>query len=363
MTWPRPDRILMTADTVGGVWTYAIELCHALGDFEIAVALCTMGGEPSQDQVREARALENVEFFPSEFRLEWMENPWEDVAESGRWLLRIAERFQPDLIHLNTYAHGALPWKPPTLMVGHSCVYSWWNAVLKTRPPARLEAYHSVVARGLRSAKTVIAPTFAMLEALQRFYGPLRHCEVIANGIEPLDASVPKEPFIFCAGRLWDEAKNISLLAEIAAQVPWPIVVAGDCGEKQPPANVRCLGKIPRAELAQWMQRAAIYAAPAKYEPFGLCILEAASAGCALALGDILSLRENWDGAAEFANPFDSAAWAKLLTNLTRDEEPRRCLAERAHDRSSEFTVSSMANAYLSVYGDTMIGRVLAPTA
>ena len=41
-----------------------------------------------------------------------------------------------------------------------------------------------------------------------------------------------KEPFIFSAGRLWDEAKNVRLLAEISSQLPWKVVVAGDCGEE-----------------------------------------------------------------------------------------------------------------------------------
>jgi glycogen(starch) synthase len=363
MSWPRPNRILMTADTVGGVWTYAIELCRALANYDVEVALATMGREPSQDQIAEVSQLETVRLYPSEFRLEWMENPWEDVANSGRWLLQVAERIKPDLIHLNTFAHGALPWRAPALVVGHSCIYSWWKAVHGSRPPEGMEGYHSVVARGLRSAKTVIAPSFAMMEALQRFYGPLRNCEVIANGIEPLNADVQKEPFILSAGRLWDEAKNIRLLADIAEELPWPVVVAGDCGDKAPPQNVWCLGKLPRANLAEWQQRAAIYAAPAKYEPFGLSILEAASAGCALVLADIPSLRENWDGAAEFADPNDSTAWTRLLTELTRDESRRSTLAERARERASEFTLSRMANAYLSVYADALISRIPAAIA
>ena len=44
------------------------------------------------------------------------------------------------------------------------------------------------------------------------------------------------------------------------------------------------------------MARASIYALPARYEPFGLSILEAALSGAALVLGDIPSLREVWGG-------------------------------------------------------------------
>ena len=35
-------KILMTADTVGGIWTYAIELCRAIRPYGIQVALATM---------------------------------------------------------------------------------------------------------------------------------------------------------------------------------------------------------------------------------------------------------------------------------------------------------------------------------
>src|SRR4051812_29524561 len=105
-----PKKILMTADTVGGVWSYSVELCRALADRDIEVALCTMGRKPTAAQFAEAGELENTKLFPSELRLEWMADPWDDVEWAGNWLLDIAEDFEPELIHLNTYAHGALQW-------------------------------------------------------------------------------------------------------------------------------------------------------------------------------------------------------------------------------------------------------------
>jgi len=47
-----PKRILMTADTLGGVWTYALQLTHALAALEIEVILATMGA-PLNDEQRE----------------------------------------------------------------------------------------------------------------------------------------------------------------------------------------------------------------------------------------------------------------------------------------------------------------------
>ena len=34
----------------------------------------------------------------------------------------LERRLRPDVVHLNGYTHGALPWRAPVLVVGHSCV-------------------------------------------------------------------------------------------------------------------------------------------------------------------------------------------------------------------------------------------------
>jgi glycogen(starch) synthase len=352
-----PARVLMTTDTIGGVWTYSIELCRALADHDIEVAICAMGREPSQAQISEVASLENTRLFPSEFRLEWMPDPWEDIELAGTWLLSIAEEFQPDLIHLNTYAHGALPWGAPTLIVAHSCVFSWWRAVHKSRPPREWNKYHRYVASGLLSADRIIAPSQAMLDEIQRIYNVCGNCEVISNGIGCLPRSeATKKPFIFSAGRLWDEAKNVTLLAKISEQLAWPVYVAGKCekenGSTTPTGALKCLGELSRSDVSIWQQTASIYAAPAKYEPFGLSILEAAAAGCALVLGDIPSLRENWDGAAEFVDPSDPRAWTEILNALSSDATRRDQLAARARERAKAFSMERTFNSYLSTYSE-----------
>jgi glycogen(starch) synthase len=354
-----PKRILMTADTVGGVWSYSIELCRALAEHDIEIALCTMGREPTAAQIAEVSRLANVAFHPSEFRLEWMADPWEDVEFAGAWLLTTAEEFQPDLIHLNNYAQGDLPWGAPTLMVAHSCVFSWWQAVHQARPPREWETYRRYVANGLRAADLVVAPSQAMLDELQRIYGPLGECDVVPNGVAPIAKNdTAKKPFIFSAGRLWDEAKNVSLLAQISGQLNWPVYVAGKCGKENGvmPATgtLKCLGEISRSDVTIWQQTASIYAAPAKYEPFGLAILEAAAAGCALVLGDIPSLRENWTGAAEFADPRNPRAWIEALNRLAANETRRFELAQLARERAAEFTIERTVGGYMAAYKELL---------
>src|SRR5436190_10508469 len=179
---PVPKRILMTADTVGGVWTYALELAKALEKYGTEVLLATMGAPVTRGQRREAAQLANVRIFKSAYKLEWMDDPWLDVAASGDWLLELEQRFHPDLVHLNGYAHAILPWRAPKIVVGHSCVLSWWKAVRGGQAPARWNIYRDAVCAGLKAADLVVTPSRAMLASLEEHYCPISKRVIISNG-------------------------------------------------------------------------------------------------------------------------------------------------------------------------------------
>ena len=72
----------MTADAVGGVWTYVLGLVRALRSTEFIVA--TMGPLPSPSQCAEASLLPNLTLASECFALEWMEDPWSGVEEAGK---------------------------------------------------------------------------------------------------------------------------------------------------------------------------------------------------------------------------------------------------------------------------------------
>jgi len=345
-----PKRILMTADPIGGVWTYALELIRGLAAYDVEVGLATMGAPLTRGQREESSNLGNLQIWESDFKLEWMPDPWDDVRLAGEWLLEIEQRFQPDLVHLNGFVHAALPWSAPTLVVGHSCVLSWWRAVRGSPLPAAWENYRALVTRGLHAADFVVAPSESMLTELRTHYGPLLNCQTIYNGREiGLVDAHRKEQFVFGAGRLWDEAKNLNALASAATQVPWPVYLAGE-GEIEASSNVHMLGQLPPAELLGWLSRAAIYASPANYEPFGLSILEAALAGCALVLGDIPSLREIWQDAAIYVEPSDTTMLRDCLLELMSDQERCREFGARARKRAAQFTRERMVDSYWEEY-------------
>jgi glycogen synthase len=342
-------RILMTADTIGGVWSYSMELARALARDGVELVVATMGDAATSDQRREAAALGNVRLVESRFRLEWMDDAWDDVDRANDWLLGLAAIASPSLVHLNHYSHAALPWPVPRLVVAHSCVFSWWRAVRGELPPPSWTPYFERVRRGLDAADLLIAPSWAMLDQVQSIYGVRTTGRVIHNTRTGSYAPAVKEPFILSAGRLWDDAKNVAALVRVAPSLAWPVCVAGDAKEKRI-ENVEALGRLDAAHLANEYAHAAIYCLPARYEPFGLTVLEAALSGCALVLGDIDSLRELWDGAATFVPSNDDEALRHALASLIADSRKRERGAAAAFERARMFAPELHARSYLAAY-------------
>lgn len=333
----------MSTDAVGGVWTYATTLADALGDEGVEVALGVLGPPPTEEQ-RDGR---EVRVCPG--RLEWQEDPWDDVARAGEWLLAQAEQVEADVVHLNDYAHGALDWPVPTLVVAHSCVLSWWECVHGTSAPEAWEHYREMVAAGLRGADAFAAPSAAVLADIRRIYGLEAPGEVIPNGVRDRCHPVAKEPFVLGAGRLWDRAKALDALDDAAAQLAWPVLVAGEAG-RAAERHARTLGQVSRRELDRLMSRAAVFAHPARYEPFGLAALEAGLAGCALVLGDLPSLREVWGPAALYVTPGDAAALATVVDALIADPALREEMGVRARRRATGYGADLMARRYARRY-------------
>ncbi|EGJ49692.1 glycosyltransferase family 4 protein [Desulfocurvibacter africanus] len=352
-------RVLMTADAVGGVWDYCLDLVRGLAKLGVRVTLAVMG-DLSAERRAEAESIVGLELHHGDFKLEWMDGGTADVGRAGEWLLDLESVVRPELIHLNNYAHGCLPWKAPCLVVAHSCVLSWWLAVKGRMAPKQWLGYAELVKRGLLGADAVAAPTRHMLRTIHSLYGRSAPAIVVRNGCDPaLFSPGRKQPLVLGAGRVWDEAKNVTSLDKAASNLAWPVKIAGEwrhpCGTSCKPANAEYLGFLPRAALAGHMAKASIYCLPARYEPFGLTVLEAAMSGCALVLGDIGSLRELWNGAALFVDPDDPRELRNALTLLMIRKGLRTRLAREARARALAMSVERMALRYAAVY-NLMVG-------
>src|SRR4051812_45108046 len=224
-------RVLMTTDPIGGVWNYTLELCAALAARGVRVSVAVLGRELSAEQRNQFRRWPQIDLYESQFRLEWMPDPWGDLDRAADWLLSLERRCGADIIHLNHLMHANLPWRAPALTVGHSCVLSWWAATQEPGSvlPVEWSVYRRKVTESLRAAPCVVAPTNVMLGELQRFYGPLQRALVVNNARSRHGFGTgPKERLVLSAGRLWDRAKNIESLAAVAQHLDTRVAVAGE---------------------------------------------------------------------------------------------------------------------------------------
>ncbi len=352
----QPRRVLMTTDAVGGVWTYSLELAAGLAGKGVETSLVVLGPQPSVPQVAQAAAVPGLSLITPGLELEWRDRRKLGLEELR--LLRTLERaIGPDIVHVNGFREAACGWRAPVLLVAHSCVRSWWRACRGEEPPAAdWDAYLAGVQAGLVAADAVVAPTAAFLAELERLYGPLPRGRAIHNGRRPAVPAARRKPFVLAAGRLWDEAKDVAALAAVADELPWPVMVAGEAGEKERQAGLVHLGLLAEGEVLQRMAEAEIFAAPSRYEPFGLAVLEAASAGAALVLSDLPSFRELWDGAACFVPPGNREALVASLQRLIADTPARHAMQAAARARARRYGPGPMVDGYMAVYAG-LLGR------
>lgn len=363
--------VLMSADAVGGVAQYALDLTTSLARAGVRVVLAFLGPSPSPALRAAVRDIHGARLHHAPYRLEWMQGARDDVLRSGEWLRGLERIYRPDVVHLNGYAHAACGFAAPTVVMAHSCVVSWWRAVHGTEPPAAYDSYREGVRRGLRAATRSVAPSRSMQACLVRDYG-VDTDHVIYNGID-LERFVPraKRPEILSAGRVWDEAKNLRLLAQLAPQLAWPVFIAGPTrGPEQRPSQepelepfargTRQLGALDRDTLRKKLAEAAIYAAPAYYEPFGLAVLEAAASGAALVLSDIPTFRELWGGAALFAPPDLPEGFEVALARVAATPQLRKKLSRAARRRARDYSLARSALRWQGLYTELVTGKVSA---
>jgi glycosyltransferase involved in cell wall biosynthesis len=214
-----------------------------------------------------------------------------------------------------------------------------------------------------------------MLDALLAYYTHPAQGVVIYNGRNPglFNAHATKEDLVVSVGRLWDPAKQVSLLSQRDHKVP--IRIAG--ADKHPdevlrgarpafPARryVQFCGAQSEAQLAQLYSRASMYAATSRYEPFGLAPLEAAFSRCAIVANDIPTFHEIWGDSACYFRYNDPAHLAYTIQKLQSDREIRLTFANLAYNRARQrYTAERMVDDYLALYQSLVPGNARATGA
>lgn len=352
-------RILMTTDPIGGVWTFTRELaCQLLGN-GCSVALVSLGRIPTSAQLdwvaaQVSRWGPRFRFSACDTPLEWMQDNQRAYCEAEPLLLRVAEESNAEAIVSSQFCFGALRCDLPRVVVAHGDVLSRARVCqAEPLPPsAWLQRYLRLTGEGLRRADAVVAPTQWMLDALAENFQLPAVARVIMNGrtLPPPYGSAERHMQAVTAGPLWDEGKNLKILAAVDA--PMPLLVAGEIEHEGRRLQSSCgqavlLGPLDAEEMLALFRQSSIYVCTSQYEPFGLAPLEAALCGCAVLVNHIPSLREVWRDAALY---FDSAdSLSALLRSLSGGGKLLAHARARAQERALELSARRMAGGYMEI--------------
>ncbi|MBS9721884.1 glycosyltransferase family 4 protein [Tianweitania sp. BSSL-BM11] len=343
----------MTVDAVGGVWRYAMDLAAGLQASGVHFIFVGLGPNPSPAQRSEAERWGKLIW--EDAQLDWLAEGPQDLADLPALLERLVGEEGVDLLHLNAPSQACgLKLDCPIVAMSHSCVVTWMHAVRGQEVPAQWSWQKRLNREGFDAADVVLAPSRSHADALEQCYGPIDALSVVYNASQAGAEIAQRQPFVFAAGRWWDEGKNGAVLDDVAGQVEWPVQLAGALkgpnGQQINLQQADHLGVLPTAQIQELMKAAGIFVSPSLYEPFGLAPLEAACTATPLVLADIPTYRELWDGAALFASPRDPASFVEALQTLIASETLRRDMGRKALDRAKRYSLQAQAQAMLQIY-------------
>jgi glycogen(starch) synthase len=232
---------------------------------------------------------------------------------------------------------------------------------------------------GLRTASAVTAcSAFTLDDAVTRFGLPPGRGTVIPNGValdgtgdagstvEGTLARLHDRPYVLALGRVVEKKGFDLLLAGYAAMDPAErtadLVIGGSgpalerleaqAEESGIADRVHFVGRLSREQVAGAMAAAAVFVMPSRLEPFGIVALEGWRAGTAV-------IATSRGGAPEFiedgrdgllVDPFDTAAFARVLGRVLSDQGLRQSIAAAGRLRVDEFAWPVVADRYREVY-------------
>lgn len=368
--------VLVTADTLSGSWTYTRELVTGLVTRGVRVTLVSLGEIPLPEQTAWMDHLHGLDYRPTAFRLEWMQEAEEDLPESSAFLAGLVEELHPDVLHLNQFCYGDLPVDVPRVVLASGDLLTFREAVQDQTPRSHpTKWYRDAIARGIAGADVMVAPSYWMLDRISACYIRPPRAEVVYPGRNPIffNPYISKEDSVLAVGRLVDASKQVSLLTQHEHPVPVCIVgaeqtvgvpripIRADVKVAVAETSVAICGPQTEAQLRALYSRASIFAATARYDPLAMSTLEAAFSRCAIVANDIPSFREMWADTAIYFRTNNAASLAANIRLLSDDHLMRRSYAELAYRRARErFTSKRLIDDYLQLYRSLVAIRSVA---
>jgi glycosyltransferase involved in cell wall biosynthesis len=348
-------RILIAADSAG-TWQYSLDLARGLSLLRHEPILALLGRAPSPGQLAAARAVPGLCLIDAGIATDGSAHDEAALREAAEAVARLAAAHDADIVQLNSAAlAGLCQFEVPVVAVHHGCAATWWDEVHGTALPAQYAAATELVRAGLEAADLVVTPTAAFGETVRRRYALAEPPRTVHGGRSRVStpSGVPHD-FVFTAGRLWDEGKNLGTLDAAVAGLGVPVRAAGPLrgptGARVMFDNIDCLGSLGEEDLARWLSARPVFVSAALYEPFGFNVLEAAAGGCALVLSDIPAYRELWSEIAVFVDPLDEEGFTRAIADLVRDDFERAVIGRAARERAARYTPDAMAAQMASLY-------------
>ena len=238
----------------------------------------------------------------------------------------------------------------PVVATFHALPPAWMAMAYRVRPPRWL--------RQRWFQRSVLTAVSAEAARGPRSLGPVA---IIPNGLDiaSYEQQIEKIPGrVVFLGR--DEPrKGLSILKEA-----WPLVLSRHPGanltvigaesphpDLNPLGNVEYAGRVDEAEKRRRLGEASIMAAPnLGGESFGLVVVEAMAAGCAVVASDIPAFRAVAGGAADLVPPGHSVDLAKAISRLLSDRSEIEALGQAAQNRARDFDWSRVLPQYRACY-------------
>jgi glycosyltransferase involved in cell wall biosynthesis len=229
--------------------------------------------------------------------------------------------------------------------------------------PFRAGAFRFVERALARRASRVIAITQALARfQVERVGLPADKVEVIHYGLDDLPQAwgtnppdpVPADaPVLLCVCRL-EPQKGVDVAIRALADIPDAhLVVLGEGHQRAEleqlgSDRVHLLGRVP--DVAAWLRRADVLVHPARWEGFGLALLEAMLASLPVVATRVSSIPEIVvDGETGLLVPPDDPSALAAAVNLVLADPGGYGERGRARARA-EFSVARMADRTLAVY-------------
>ncbi|HUR69005.1 MAG TPA: glycosyltransferase family 4 protein [Candidatus Thermoplasmatota archaeon] len=292
--------ILMTVHrfwpSIGGTEAFVEGLARTLAKrgHDVTIATSSEPGAPAE-QTRDGYAIHRFELVrKGKFRVPHKD--YRDLLRAPGWDVLVAHGQR---VWSTDYAYDILRRTPtPVVLMYHGFYQHHMN---RFRPPEWL--YYRALVPWASKKRHLVAETEGEREELARWGVPRERIEVISSSLDASEFRAPHPGFRAKYGFAADEAvllyvggfyanKRVEDAVRIAAATRTPLVVIGrdpDPAQRtlaacralaaREGADARFLGKIPWEDVLSAYQECTLFLLPARFEGYGLVLLEAMASG------------------------------------------------------------------------------------